>query len=114
MTTTPRRAPLHAKVSTGDQTCENQLLDLRRLLCLARMDCHRVRPHRRVWREDQPATIGPLMVDAVERRGNVVVCWRLDRFGRNLRHLITTIENLNAAVGARGGEETWRACPPAY
>ena len=59
MTTTPRRAALYAKVSTADQTCENQLVDLRRLLCLARMDRHRVRRHRRVWREDQPTTIGP-------------------------------------------------------
>ena len=26
-----------------------------------------------------------------------MVCWRLDRFGRNLRHLIVTIEELTAA-----------------
>jgi DNA invertase Pin-like site-specific DNA recombinase len=38
-----------------------------------------------------------LIADALGRRVDVVVCWRLDRFGRNLRHLITAIEELNAA-----------------
>jgi DNA invertase Pin-like site-specific DNA recombinase len=31
------------------------------------------------------------------RMVDTVVVWRLDRFGRNLRHLITAIEDLNAA-----------------
>jgi hypothetical protein len=30
--TTPTRAAIYARVSTNDQTCENQLLELRRLL----------------------------------------------------------------------------------
>lgn len=33
---------------------------------------------------------------ARKRKVDVVVCWRLDRLGRNLRHLITVIENLSA------------------
>ena len=38
------------------------------------------------------------LMDAAHRRKvDVLVCWRLDRFGRNLRHLVTAIEELNAA-----------------
>lgn len=37
------------------------------------------------------------MTGAHQRRVDVVLVWRLDRFGRNLRHLITAIEDLNAA-----------------
>jgi DNA invertase Pin-like site-specific DNA recombinase len=28
------------------------------------------------------------------RRFDVLVCWRLDRLGRNLRHLVTMLEDL--------------------
>ena len=37
------------------------------------------------------------MSDATKRRLDAVVVWKLDRFGRSLRHLITTIEELQAA-----------------
>ena len=32
--------------------------------------------------------------DAKRRRFDVLVCWRLDRLGRNLRHLVTMLEDL--------------------
>ncbi len=37
------------------------------------------------------------MGTAKRHKVEVVVCWRLDRFGRSLRHLVTTIEEPNAA-----------------
>jgi DNA invertase Pin-like site-specific DNA recombinase len=37
-----------------------------------------------------------LLGDAKRRRFDVVVCWRLDRLGRNLRHLVTLIDELTA------------------
>src|SRR5688572_6649760 len=46
--------------------------------------------------ERRPA-LHELMTDARERRIDAIVVWRLDRFGRNLRHLVTTIEELAAA-----------------
>lgn len=36
------------------------------------------------------------LVAAKRRQFDVLVCWRLDRLGRNLRHLVTLIEDLNA------------------
>jgi DNA invertase Pin-like site-specific DNA recombinase len=35
-----------------------------------------------------------MVLDARRRRFDVVTCWRLDRLGRNLRHLVTLIEEL--------------------
>jgi len=101
MTTAPHRKPLraalYARVSTTDQTTENQLLELRQYA------------EARSWtvaeyidegvsgtKERRPA-LDRLLSDAKRRRVDVVVCWRLDRFGRNLRHLITAIEELNVA-----------------
>jgi DNA invertase Pin-like site-specific DNA recombinase len=91
------RAALYARVSTTDQTCENQLLELRRY-CEAR--------GWRVWREfvdtgvsgakDRRPALDELLGGARRRRFDVVVCWRLDRLGRNLRHLILLLDDLHA------------------
>src|SRR5262249_15412217 len=35
-----------------------------------------------------------LLTDARRRRFDVLVCWRLDRLGRNLKHLITLLDEL--------------------
>src|ERR671934_170818 len=37
-----------------------------------------------------------LVRDARRRRFDVLVCWRLDRLGRNLKHLITLLDELQA------------------
>ena len=37
-----------------------------------------------------------LLQDAKRRRFDVLVCWRLDRLGRNLRHLILFLEELQS------------------
>src|SRR5260221_3757496 len=91
------RAALYARVSTVDQTCENQLIELRQY-CQAR-GWH-------IWREfvdtgvsgtkDRRPALDELHAHARRRRFDVVVCWRLDRLGRNLKHLITLLEELQS------------------
>jgi DNA invertase Pin-like site-specific DNA recombinase len=88
-------AALYARVSTMDQTAENQLLELRRY-CAAR--------GWPVWREyvdrgvsgskDRRPALDELLAHARRRRFDVIVCWRLDRLGRSLRHLVMTLEDL--------------------
>jgi DNA invertase Pin-like site-specific DNA recombinase len=46
-------------------------------------------------RESRPA-LDSLVKDARRRRFDVVVVWRLDRLGRNLRHLILLLDELTA------------------
>ena len=48
-------------------------------------------------KEQRPA-LDRLLADARRRRFDVLVCWRLDRLGRNLRHLVTLLDEL-AALG---------------
>jgi DNA invertase Pin-like site-specific DNA recombinase len=97
MTTKTTRAGIYARVSTTDQTCENQLLELRRY-CEARgwTAAEYVDAGVSGAKERRPA-LDRLMTDARQRRIDVVVCWRLDRFGRNLAHLVNAIEELTAA-----------------
>lgn len=88
------KAAIYARVSTLDQQPENQLGELRRYV------------EARSWtpleyidrgvsgaRESRPA-LDRMLRDARRRRIDVVVCWRLDRLGRNLRHLVLTLEEL--------------------
>jgi DNA invertase Pin-like site-specific DNA recombinase len=90
-------AAIYARVSTTDQTCENQLLELRRY-CAARgwAVAEYVDTGVSGAKERRPA-LDQLMTDARQRRIDAIVVWRLDRFGRNLRHRVTTIEELAAA-----------------
>src|SRR6187549_1467038 len=90
------RAALYARVSTLDQEPENQLAELRQY-CEARG-----------WRatefvdrgvsgaKDRRPALDELVAAAKRRRFDVVVCWRLDRLGRNLRHLVVLLDELNA------------------
>jgi DNA invertase Pin-like site-specific DNA recombinase len=96
MTATTTRAAIYARVSTTDQTCENQLIELRRY-CQARgwTAAEYVDTGISGAKDRRPA-LDRLMTDAAQRRIDAVVVWRLDRFGRNLRHLITAIEELQA------------------
>ena len=46
-------------------------------------------------KERRPA-LDELVADAKRRRFDTLVCWRLDRLGRNLRHLVLLLEDLQA------------------
>jgi DNA invertase Pin-like site-specific DNA recombinase len=46
--------------------------------------------------KDRRPDLDRLLADARRRRFDVLVCWRLDRLGRNLKHLITLLEELQA------------------
>src|SRR5580692_3630981 len=90
------RAAIYAHVSTFDQEPENQLQDLRRY-CEARAWTVVEYVDRGVSgsKEKRPA-LDQLLTDAKRRKFDVLVCWRLDRLGRNLRHLILLLDELNA------------------
>ena len=46
--------------------------------------------------KDRRPALDRLVTDAKRRRFDVLVCWRLDRLGRNLRHLILLLDDLQA------------------
>jgi DNA invertase Pin-like site-specific DNA recombinase len=90
------RAAIYARVSTLDQHLENQLAELRQYV------------ERRGWTaieyvdrgvsgsKDRRPALDELLKAARRRRFDVLVCWRLDRLGRNLRHLILLLDELQA------------------
>ena len=90
------RAALYARVSTLDQEPENQLAELRRYAAARGWDATEYVDHGVSGSEARRAALDGLLRDARRRRLDVVVCWRLDRLGRNLRHLVTLLDDLQA------------------
>jgi DNA invertase Pin-like site-specific DNA recombinase len=98
MTSNPQRVGLYARVSTlVGQSPEMQLVELREYAT------------RRGWqtveeyvdhgvsgaKESRPA-LNRLMTDAKQRRFDVVAVWKIDRFGRSLKHLVNALAELES------------------
>jgi DNA invertase Pin-like site-specific DNA recombinase len=90
------RAAIYARVSTLDQEPENQLVELRRYVEARGWSGHEYVDRGVSGAKDRRPALDQLLADAKRRKFDVVVCWRLDRLGRNLRHLITLLEDLQA------------------
>ena len=87
------RAAIYARVSTVDQEPENQLLELRRY----------VQARGWAWAEyvdrgvsgskDRRPALDQLTLDVRLHKVQAVVCWKLDRLGRNLKHLVLLLDD---------------------
>jgi DNA invertase Pin-like site-specific DNA recombinase len=95
----PPKVAIYARVSTLDkgQDTEVQLRDLRAYA------------HARGWAiageyvdegqsggKDRRPELDRLLKDARKRKIDLILCWRLDRLGRSLKHLILTLDELQS------------------
>ncbi|MEQ1908030.1 MAG: recombinase family protein [Vicinamibacterales bacterium] len=90
------RAAIYARVSTVGQEPENQLQELRRYVEARGWTAVEYTDKGVSGSKDRRPALDQMLADAKRRRFDVVVCWRLDRLGRNLRHLVTLIEELQS------------------
>jgi DNA invertase Pin-like site-specific DNA recombinase len=90
------RAAIYARVSTVDQEPENQLQELRRYIEARGWTAVEYTDRGVSGSKDRRPALDELVTDAKRRRFDVLVCWRLDRLGRNLRHLVTMLEELQS------------------
>src|SRR5215468_2068588 len=90
------RAAIYARVSTFDQEPENQLQELRRYVEARGWSAIEFVDRGVSGAKDRRPALDQMILDAKRRKFDVVVCWRLDRLGRNLRHLITLLDELQA------------------
>jgi DNA invertase Pin-like site-specific DNA recombinase len=90
------RAAIYVRVSTFDQQPENQLRELRQYIAARGWTTVEYVDRGVSGSKDKRPALDELLVAAKRRKFDVVVCWRLDRLGRNLKHLITLLEELQA------------------
>lgn len=92
-----KRVCLYCRVSTKDQTVQNQLIDLRDY-CRARgwtIVAEHVDEGISGTKQDRPALKEALSL-ARRRRIDVLLVWRFDRFARSTSHLVNTLDELKS------------------
>jgi DNA invertase Pin-like site-specific DNA recombinase len=90
------RAAIYARVSTLDQHVENQLQELRGYAEARGWTATEFVDEGVSGAKDRRPALDELLKAAKRRKFDVVVCWRLDRLGRSLRHLILLLDELQA------------------
>jgi len=97
MSPTPRRLVVYARVSTADQTCQNQLDELRQYVTARGWTIAQEFVDSAVsgMKESRPE-LDALLKDARRRKFDTLLVWSLDRVGRNLRHLLGVLEELQS------------------
>lgn len=98
MKTERERVALYARVSTvAGQNPEMQLVELREYA--ARRGWHVVEEYVDHGvsgaKESRPA-LNRLMNDARQRKFEIIAVWRIDRYGRSLRHLVNSLGDLES------------------
>jgi DNA invertase Pin-like site-specific DNA recombinase len=76
--------------------CDNQLVELRRYATARGWDVREYVDHGVSGAKERRPALDAMVADAKRRRFDAIVVWRLDRLGRNLKHLITLIDEMTA------------------
>jgi hypothetical protein len=93
-----QRIALYARVSTsnGHQDPEMQLRELREYAERRNLTVAGEYIDRMTGSKDSRPSLNRLMAEAAQRRFDAVLVWKLDRFGRSLRHLVNALAELEA------------------
>jgi DNA invertase Pin-like site-specific DNA recombinase len=94
-----KRAALYLRVSTGEQTTENQRLELEAVALRFGWEIVAVYEDAGIsganGRDKRPE-FNQLLKDAVRRNFDVVMTWSVDRLGRSLQHLVEFLGEIHA------------------
>jgi putative DNA-invertase from lambdoid prophage Rac len=89
------KAAIYARVSTAEQNWEMQVTDLTEFV--GRMKWEKTEYLEKETTRKRRPQLEQLLKDAAARRFDVVIVWKLDRFGRSVRELVANIEALDRA-----------------
>jgi DNA invertase Pin-like site-specific DNA recombinase len=95
------RIGIYARVSTTDQDCSQQLRDLREYATARRWEIQGEYVDHAVsgTKESRPA-MNRLMEAARRRAVDVIVCWKIDRWGRSMPAFVSSVQELRS-LGVR-------------
>lgn len=91
-----KRIAIYARVSTVDkgQDVDLQLTDLRSYVQSRGFALHKEYIDKESGAKDTREALNALLDDCRKRKVDVILVWRLDRFGRSLKHLVLTLDEL--------------------
>ena len=94
----PSRIALYARVSTsnGHQDPEMQLRELREYARHRELTIVGEYIDKMTGSKDSRPALNRLMADASQRKFDAVLVWKIDRWGRSLKHLVTSLADLDA------------------
>jgi DNA invertase Pin-like site-specific DNA recombinase len=95
-----KRAALYLRVSTGDQTVENQQIELEAAAAARGWQIVATYADNGISgakARDQRPGLDRMLKDAVRRKFDVVMVWAVDRLGRSLGDLVGTMQELAGA-----------------
>lgn len=87
-------AAIYARVSTTDQNCAMQLADMHGFTGRSGWTFVEYVDEGQSGAKSSRPALNRLMADARLRKFNVVICWKLDRFGRSMLDLLQNIQTL--------------------
>jgi DNA invertase Pin-like site-specific DNA recombinase len=88
-----KRMAMYLRVSTKEQTTENQRLELAKVADQAGWEIvgmHEDNGISGVNGRDKRPAFDKLCADAARRKFDVIAAWSVDRLGRSLRHLVAS------------------------
>ena len=77
-----------------DQEPENQLVEPRKHVQARGWSAHEYTDRGISGAKDKRPVLDQLVRNAKRRKFDVLICWRLDRLGRSLKHLVTLLDEL--------------------
>lgn len=93
------KVAVYARVSTANQTTDNQLHELERVAALRGWNIvatYRDDGISGAKGRDQRPALDSLLKAAARREFDLIAVWSIDRLGRSLQHLVTTVNDLHA------------------
>jgi len=90
------RVALYVRVSRLDQSPQNQINELRRYVAARGWEAVEYVEYGISGARDRRAQLDAMMAAVKRKRFDAVVCWKLDRLGRSMRHLVLLLDELRA------------------
>ncbi len=87
-----RTVALYLRISTVDQSTELQRRELLAFVESRGWEVHSIYEDKATGTNDKRPQLQALLRDARERKFDVVLCWKLDRFFRSLKGMVVTLQ----------------------
>lgn len=94
------RTAIYARVSTSDQTCEQQLLALREYVIARGWTIQAEYVDVMSGSKSTRPALDKLMDAARQRQVDAIVVWKIDRWGRSMAHFVSSVRELQS-LGVR-------------